>query len=145
MPDINVSSGFGKVADLIGNIADKIWPDPAEKARNLLAVKELEQRGEFKDIDAALQYAAMQTEVNKVEAASDIIFKSGWRPFIGWVCGVALAWHYIGASVAQWVLLLMEIEAPLPKVDLGDLIIILLGMLGLGKLRTDEKMKGVAK
>lgn len=142
---IEISSGFGKVADLINNISDKLWPDPNEKAKNLLAVKELEQRGEFKEIDAALQYAEMQTKVNAIEAASDVIWKSGWRPFIGWVCGTALAWHYIGSRVAAWILALKGIDIPLPEVDLGDLIVILFGMLGLGKLRTDEKMKGVAK
>jgi hypothetical protein len=87
----------------------------------------------------------MQTDVNKVEAASSDPFTSRWRPFIGWVCGSALAWHYIGRPVASWFLLMTGAEAPIPEVELGDLLVILLGMLGLGGLRTAEKLRGVAR
>lgn len=133
------------IAGVVGKIIDRAWPDPAQRAQAAIALEELRQAGEFKAIDAELERSRQQTDVNKAEAASTDRFVAGWRPFIGWVCGSALAWHYIGRPMADWVVLLTGAQAQIPAVDLGDLIVILLGMLGLGGLRTTEKIKGVAK
>lgn len=133
------------VAGVVGKIIDRAWPDPAQKASALLEIKRMRQAGEFKAIETEIAAMQMQAEINKVEAASADAFTSRWRPFIGWVCGCALAWHYIGRPLAGWILLMGGHETPVPAVDLGDLIVILLGMLGLGGLRTAEKFKGVTK
>jgi hypothetical protein len=133
------------IATLIGKVIDRAWPDEAQKAEALLAIEKLKREDEWRKLDAELEQARMQTDVNKVEAASSDPFTSRWRPFIGWVCGSALAWHYIGRPVASWFLLMTGAEAPIPEVELGDLLVILLGMLGLGGLRTAEKLRGVAR
>ena len=85
----------------------------------------------------AQELAKGQLAINKEEAKSGNIFIAGWRPFIGWSCGVALVWHFIalfGATLPA-----------LPEFDMGSLMTVLMGMLGLGGLRTFEKYKKVAK
>ena len=104
------------IAGVIGKVLDRAWPDPAQKAQAAIALEELRQAGEFKAIDAELERSRQQTEVNRVEAASADPFTSRWRPFVGWVCGTALAWHYIGRPLADWVLLLTGGTTPIPEV-----------------------------
>jgi len=133
------------IAGVVGKIIDRAWPDPAQKAVALLELEKMKQAGEFKQLDADIQAMQMQADVNKVEAASTDPFTSRWRPFVGWVCGSALAWHYIGRPMAGWVLLLAGNSTPIPAVDLGDLIVILLGLLGLGGLRSYDKRFGTTK
>jgi hypothetical protein len=128
------------IAGVVGKIIDRAWPDPTQKAAALLELEKMKQAGEFKQMDADLQAMQMQADVNKVEAGSADPFTSRWRPFVGWVCGTALAWHYIGRPLAGWVLLLAGNATPIPAVDLGDLIVILLGLLGLGGLRSYDKL-----
>ena len=94
----------------------------------------------------AQQLAMAQIEVNKAEASSGSVFKGGWRPFIGWVCGFAFAYHFI----LQPILLFGTAAAgvslpPLPEFDMSQMMPVLLGMLGLGGLRTYEKKTGVSK
>ena len=85
-------------------------------------------------------------EVNKAEAAHKSIFVAGWRPFIGWVCGFALLWHFILNPLLYTVLSLFGYnEINLPEFDFAQLSTILMGMLGLGGLRTFEKTKGVSR
>lgn len=88
---------------------------------------------------------AGQLEVNRVEAASSNVFVAGWRPFIGWVCGVALAWTYIGEPVATFALARAGYAgAPLPAVQTENLFELVLAMLGMSGLRSFEKYQGVA-
>lgn len=133
------------IAQVIGKVLDRAWPDPAQKAQAAIALEELRQAGEFKAIDAELEAMRQQTAVNQVEAANPDRFVSGWRPAVGWVCASALAWHYIGRPVASWALLMSGGDQPIPQVELGDLFVILCGLLGLGGLRTVEKLNGAAK
>ena len=133
------------IAQVIGKVLDRAWPDPAQKAQAAIALEELRQAGEFKAIDAELEAMRQQTAVNQVEAANPDRFVSGWRPAVGWVCASALAWHYIGRPVASWVLLMSGGDQPIPQVELGDLFVILCGLLGLGGLRTVEKLNKAAK
>ena len=93
----------------------------------------------------AQELAKGQLEVNKAEAASGSIFKGGWRPFIGWVCGVAFAYHFILQPVLLFGVAVAGVEIPaLPEFDMSSLMPVLLGMLGLGGLRTVEKIKDKA-
>jgi hypothetical protein len=124
-------TGIGSVADLANTVVNKIWPDKTEQEREQLA--------------AAVALVQGQLDVNQAEAASPNVFVSGWRPFIGWVCGAALVYHYIARPMLPWLLALIGSPVqPIPPLDMGDLITILLGMLGLGGLRTYEKRQGVA-
>lgn len=125
-------------------IADKFIPDPAAKAAAALEAARMKQAGEFKDIDTALAEAQMQTDVNKVEAANANMFVAGWRPFIGWVCGASFGWHFIGAPLFVWAAALAGKSVAMPEIALGDLFTLMLGMLGLGGMRTKEKLEGVA-
>jgi hypothetical protein len=86
-----------------------------------------------------------QLEVNKVEAAHRNVFVAGWRPFTGWVCASALAYHFIIEPIVVFGLALYNIQLTLPQFDMGSLLTVLMGMLGLGGLRTFEKSKGLTK
>jgi len=98
------------------------------------------------ELETALHSANLaQLEVNKAEATHKSIFVAGWRPFVGWVCGVALAYHFILAPLLQFGFALGGIEQDLPEFEFSQLSTVLMGMLGLGGLRTFEKMKGVSR
>jgi hypothetical protein len=94
----------------------------------------------------AQEVAMAQIEVNKAEAASNSLFKGGWRPFIGWTCGTAFAYHFVLQPVLVFALVAFGQPVPdLPKFEMDALMTVLFGMLGLGGLRTFEKFKGVSK
>lgn len=122
---------IGAVLDIIKGPLDKLIPDKDKRAEF-----EHEVRMSVHNSDQA------QMEVNKVEAAHSSIFVAGWRPFIGWVCGLALAFEFLVRPIAQWGLLIAEKTTILPVLDTAALYPILMGMLGLGTLRTYEKFKG---
>ena len=86
-----------------------------------------------------------QLEVNKIEAAHRNVFVAGWRPFTGWVCASSLAYHFILEPIIVFGLALYNIQLTLPQFDMGSLLTVLMGMLGLGGLRTFEKSKGLTK
>jgi len=133
------------VAGLFQTIISRVWPDPADAARAAQAMAELEQAGEFKRIDSALQELQMQVDVNKIEAQNPSVFVSGWRPSVGWICSLALFWHFIGRPFATWILLLNDIKADIPVVEMSDLWIILGGLLGIGGMRSYERVHGVVR
>jgi len=86
-----------------------------------------------------------QVEINKVEAASQNMFVAGWRPFVGWTCGVALLYHFLLLPLLHFILKASGVEVDLPEFDFSHLSTILMGMLGLGSLRTYEKLRGVSR
>ena len=87
-----------------------------------------------------------QVEVNKQEAQHRSIFVAGWRPFVGWVCGIALAYHFVLAPIILFSVSITGVQLPeLPSFNMETLTTVLLGMLGLGGLRSFEKYKGVSK
>ena len=87
-----------------------------------------------------------QLEVNKAEAQHRSIFVAGWRPFIGWTCGVALMAHFVLFPATDFIVAYMGYEIPpMPAFDMESLMTVLLGMLGLGGMRSFEKFKGIAK
>lgn len=129
---------------LLGNLFDRIFPDPKAAADAKLEVMKLAQAGELAQLNADLQMATGQMDINKVEAANSSIFVSGWRPFIGWTCGAAFAFKFIGGPAAFVVSQWFGHPITLPNFDFTEMSTILLGMLGLGTLRTVEKVKNVA-
>ena len=93
----------------------------------------------------AQELAKGQLEVNKVEAASKSMFVSGWRPVVGWTCCIALLSNYILIPMANFVLLLAEMGVEVPSLDMSAMMPVLLGMLGLGAMRTVEKTQKVSR
>ena len=116
-----------------GKVLDRVLPDPAQQAAAKLELLKLQQNGELTQI-------AGQMEINKVEAASSSIFVSGWRPSIGWICGAGFAVQFVIGPLAEWGSSLAGHPVKFPQMDTGTMMPLLLGMLGLGGLRTAEKL-----
>jgi hypothetical protein len=123
----------------VTGLLDKFIPDADERNRLAHEIATMSERH-------AHELAKGQIEINKAEAAHKSMFVAGWRPFVGWTCGVALAWHFVGQPLAVFVISYSGIEAPaLPVFEMESLLTVLLGMLGLGGLRTFEKTKNIAR
>ena len=116
--------------DLARTAVNAIWPDKTEQERAQLA--------------AAVTLVQGQLSINQAEAGSPSVFVAGWRPMVGWICGAACAWNWIGLSVASFALSVAGHPLELAPADLSQMWPLLAGMLGLGSLRTFEKLKGVA-
>lgn len=123
-------TGVGEVAGMIDTVIGKIWPDKTEQEKQALA--------------AAVMVVNGQLEINKAEASNPSVFVSGWRPAIGWICGGACAWNWIGLPIAKLALDLAGHPISLSPADITEMMPILMGMLGLGGFRTLEKFRGVA-
>ena len=123
----------------VTGLLDKFIPDAGERNRLAHEIATMSERH-------AQELAKGQIEINKTEAAHKNMFVAGWRPFIGWTCGIALAWHFVGQPLAVFVIAYSGVETPpLPAFEMESLLTVLLGMLGLGGLRTFEKHKGLTK
>ena len=120
---------IGPVSKLVGKFIEDI--DVKNKLSHDLAT--LAQRH-------AQELAKSQIEVNKMEAQSRHWFVASWRPFIGWTCGIALMWHFVLSQFILFFATMFGYSLPaLPEFDMGSLMTVLMGMLGLGGLRTFEK------
>ena len=128
---------LGPILEVGKRLIDNLFPDPAAKAKAELDMMVLLQTQD-------LQKVLGQLEVNAAEAASPHLFVAGWRPFVGWCCGLGFLWASIGQSVFTYVAVVKGWPAP-PEVDTEVLMYVLGGMLGLGTLRTVEKSKGVSR
>lgn len=118
--------------DIGGKLIDRLWPDPGQAAAAKLELMKLQQSGE-------LAQMAGQLDINKAEAANANWFVAGWRPYIGWICGTGLAYQFLVYPI------LVAYVPSIAQLDMGTLITLLAGMLGLGGLRTFEKTQGVAR
>jgi hypothetical protein len=133
---------IGTLAGPIFSVINKLIPDP-DKAREIQAEIEKALIAKQAEVDKAIAEAARaQTEINLKEAESPSLFVSGWRPFIGWVCGVGCLYSFILQPMLSWGSMWFG-GAELPKLDVSQLMPLILGMLGLGTLRTVEKVQGV--
>jgi hypothetical protein len=94
----------------------------------------------------AQQALLAQLEINKAEAASGSLFKGGWRPCVGWICAIAFAYHFIVKDLIIFGASFAGADLPeLPEFEMGTLLTVLGGMLGIGGLRSYEKTKGLTK
>jgi hypothetical protein len=125
------------ISGLINAIRGKS-PEDAEKLAELAAKYQ-------SDILAAdTQLAQMQADVNKVEASNASLFVAGWRPFVGWICGLGLGTQFIVRPLFTWIAALCGKPIEFPSLDLGTLLTLLLGMLGLGAMRSFDKVNGTS-
>lgn len=126
----------------VGPILDgilRLIPDKNERER-------AREQFESQLLGALVGLVHGQLEINKIEAQHTSIFVAGWRPAIGWICGAALGWNYLLQPIIAWVAVVNGFDlAKAPELDTAELTTILLGMLGLGGLRTYEKRLGVAR
>ena len=137
-------SGLLALIPLIGEVLDKVLPDANAAADAKLKLVEIAQRGELAQLDAEKSLALGQLEVNQVEASSPSVFVSGWRPFIGWICGLAFGYKFVFGPVAAFILTAYGNPTVVPPLEFGEMLPVLLGMLGIAGLRSFEKVKGVA-
>lgn len=120
--------------DLIKTVVNKFFPDKTEQEKNKFELMAQELRQGFQEL-------ADQRDINKEEAKSQSVFVAGWRPFIGWVCGSAFAWNFVIGPIAEWIATLFGYKTDIPPLDSSLMMPVLLGMLGLGGLRTFEKTR----
>ena len=125
---------IGQVIEVADKVLGKFIPD-----KNLKMKLQKEMTMAFHDANLA------QIQLNKQEAAHKNIFVAGWRPFVGWTCGVALAYHFIVSPIVETILIAAGVAVDLHSFEFSQLSSIRMGMLGLGGLRTYEKMKGVSR
>ena len=130
------------VTEAAKGLIAKIWPDPAKQAEAQARLVELQQRGDLADLDAQLQVQLAQIEINKADAVGNFMQRT-WRPFIGWVGGFALAYQFIGQPMLAWLALNLGWHPP-PLLASDVLFSLVTQLLGLGALRTAEKLKGQA-
>jgi hypothetical protein len=124
-------------------LIDRLIPDKEQQAAAKLKLIELEQAGDLKALESDMQIALAQIDVNKAEASSPSLFKGGWRPAIGWVGALGLFYQFIAQPLLAWYSSFLMLPAAPPVLDLGDLLTILGGMLGLSGMRSWERVRGV--
>jgi hypothetical protein len=130
-------------------LIDKFIPDPAQAEQAKLKLLEMQQNGDLAQLAAETDLAKLQIQTNVEEAKNANIFVSGWRPAVGWCCAAAFAYSYVLLPFAQFLVFtfgtttMTEQLALAPKLELSEMMPVLLGMLGLGGLRTVEKVKNV--
>jgi len=133
---------WGFLQPLVGPIVNKLVdliPDPNARAK---AKEEFEREL----LAAVTQASQAQTKINEIEAGHSSIFVAGWRPFIGWVCGVGLLWAFILQPIFVWSITVFDLGVTsVPQINSDGLYQLVLAMLGMGGLRTFEKMKGVSR
>jgi hypothetical protein len=118
-------------------IIDRLFPDPEKKAAAELELLKMTQDGDLKQILA-------QLEINAKEAQHPSIFVAGWRPFFGWAGGAGFIYATIGQPVLAWIATVKGWPAP-PTINIDLLWVVVTGLLGIGTLRSVEKVKGKAK
>ncbi len=126
------------------DILDRVLPDKGAADAAKIELLKITTEAQAAQTTAETTIAVAQAGTNSVEAASDRIFVAGWRPFVGWICGMAIGFKFIGGPILFMVAQGLGHPIELPIIDTSELWTLLGGMLGLGTLRTVEKIKGVA-
>ena len=124
----------GGTVKAVAGVIDELHTSEEEKQQLKLRFAEVESKLKEKQLD-----------INKVEAGHRSIFVSGWRPFLGWVSGLSIGYVYLFQPLLDMILQMFGVEVDWVVLDLGQLMPLILGMLGLGGLRSFEKAKGLTK
>lgn len=127
------------LTSILPSLLDKLFPDPEKANEAKLKLLELQQSGALAELQAATDLAKGQLAINTEEAKSANLFVSGWRPSVGWCCSIALFYEFLARPVAIGLG-----YGSFPDLDMGDLNSLLFALLGIGGLRTIEKIKKVA-
>lgn len=135
---------MGWLSNIVGSSASGLIEGIAGAADRFIETDE--ERKQFEKVMARMRLEPhlVQAEINKIEAGHRSLFVAGWRPFVGWVCGIALAWGWIGAPLAEWLTNIYGIEADMPSLAIDQAISLVMAMLGVGGMRSWEKNKGVS-
>lgn len=120
--------------DAVGNAFDQLFTSDEERANADAVLARIRQQPHI-----------LQAEISRVEAGHRTLFVAGWRPFIGWVCGLGLMWAFIGHPVFEWVAVVRDLGTEPPNIATENMMELVLALLGLGGLRTFEKLGGRAK
>jgi hypothetical protein len=130
--------GIDAIAGLVGTVVDKIFPDANIEAQGKVDTLKAELTKE-------LEYTLGQLEINKIEASSSSLFVAGWRPAVGWTSALGYFYEFLFRPVANGISVSFGIPPVFPGIEMEALSTLLFGLLGLGTLRTVEKVKKVTK
>ena len=134
---------LGAILDIGSKLVDKFFPDPAQAEQAKLKLLEMQQTGELAQLAAATDLAKLQIQTNLEEAKSTNWFVAGWRPFVGWICGAGLAYVAIFEPIARFVAkVFFNYAGDFPVINTDLTMQVLMGVLGLGAMRSVEKVRG---
>jgi hypothetical protein len=141
----NILAGIGSLASggLFTGISTLINTIRGKSPEDAAKLAELAAKYQSDILSTDIQSRQAQADINKVEASSSSLFVAGWRPCIGWVCGLGLFTQFVVAPLVTWVASILKHPVVFPALDMGTLLTLLLGMLGLGTMRSYEKVNGV--
>jgi len=122
--------------DLVTKVIDKIFPDKTANDAAKAELLKMQMQGDLAQL-------AGQLDINKVEAGSSNLLVSGWRPCSGWICNIGLLYTFLLQPLLAWLSTIVTIPVP-PAIDTNTLLVLLGSLLGIGSLRTVDKIKGVA-
>jgi hypothetical protein len=125
--------------DIGKSLITRIWPDPKDQAEQLFKLEELKQKGDLAQLNAMVVSLQGQLQINAVEASHKSIFVAGWRPFVGWVGGFSLLYAGIVEPMMRFIAVISGYTGAFPLIETASTITILLGMLGLGGMRSYDK------
>lgn len=132
----------GNIGEAVGKIVSLFKVDPTVALTKKVELEEIQLQLASKLQDQVNAQLQGQLDIDKQEAASQSTFVSGWRPFIGWICGAGLGVQFLLNPIVTWIAALAKHPVQFPTLDLGTLLTLLFGMLGLGAMRTYEKVQG---
>ena len=134
------------VISAVSSLLDRVIPDPQKAAEAKIKLAELAAKGESDELAALVAMTAAQTEILKIDAASDSFFQKGWRPMAAWTCVIVGFIYPLVRVIVPWALQVSGVAGvpDLPALDSGEMIAMLTGMLGLGTMRSIERQKGKA-
>lgn len=118
----------------VGNVMDQLFTNDEERAQAAIVMAKIRQKPQI-----------LQAEINRIEAAHRSLFVAGWRPFIGWVCGVGFLWAFLLHPLFEWAVVLLSLDVAPPAIITDNMMELVLALLGLGTLRSVEKLSGRSK
>jgi hypothetical protein len=131
-------TGIDTIIEVGAKILDRVIPDTNARESAKAELIKAAQSNDF-------QLAMGQLEINKVEASNPSLFVSGWRPFVGWTCSASFALHFVIFPILNFIIVGLGYKEIVISFDMTTLMTTLGGLLGIGGLRTYEKIKGVTK
>lgn len=133
---------IGGIGRLLERGLDILFPDPNVAAQHKIELLKMEQEGAFKELDMQLQLNLAQAKINEVEAASESLLKSGWRPAFGWVGVFVLVSELVIRPYLPWIMEVFGFHVPMiPSIDTEMFWPLIFGLLGLGGMRSWDKTK----